>query len=158
MVIDRAKYHTTLTEKTKPAQQSWRKEKSRHWLKARRVVVPDDWPEDWEKRKTKVQIYGLARENKPKPSLMVQDIGKRYNIEFLSLMVAHPELNLIEMVWSCIKRKCATRNLNFRLAEVENIAREEMAKITSTEFCGYERHVMGIEPQYWDHIRAQNDL
>ena len=53
-----------------------------------------------------------------------------FKLKVLFLLVAHPELNPIEMVWGVIKRKVAERNVNFNLTEVESIRRSEVATIT----------------------------
>ena len=97
----------------------------------------------------------LARENKPNPKFIVQEIAKKYGVEILILPVAHPELNPIEMVWSEIKRKCAQKNLNFKLKEVEQIARQEMANMTAEKFAAYESHSIARENEYEEFLLAE---
>ena len=71
------------------------------------------------------------------------------------LSIAHLELNPMEMVWCEIKRKCASQNLKFKFPEVENIAKTEVAKVTSENFARYEHHVKPVDERYMDILNAE---
>lgn len=155
LVIDRAKYHLVLTEETRPVTSAWKKGDIAKWIKERGIGVPADWPLEWEKEKTKVQLYALACAHKPKPRFLVQDLADNFGVKILILPTGHPELNPIEMVWALIRRNCSDKSLNCKLTEVEEIARDEMSKMTAEKFSRYEEDVKKIEVDYWKFFEAE---
>ena len=102
------------------------------------------------------------------PKYTIQKIADKFqnddgHIKVLFLPVAHPELNPIEMVWSCIKRNAASRNMNFSLTEVEEATKEEVIRVTEGEFAKYYGHVLKEEAKYrilweeWEHTTEDDD-
>ena len=119
-----------LTDDAKPARLRWRKGKISSWMRKHNVELPDDWPPALEHAMTKADIYGLARINKPKARYVAQDVAKKCGVEISILPDGDPELRPIEMVWRQIKRKCATKSLNFKLRGAEKLAHAKVAALT----------------------------
>ena len=120
VVLDRATYHTVLDDEDKLPVTSWNKgqlvEAIRRWRGA-----PDNWPLTWVRTKSKYQLLDYARHIYPAPKYKIQKIADKlaaedFFIEVLSLPVAHPKLNPIEMVWGFVKRAVASRNIIFKLS------------------------------------------
>lgn len=84
-----------------------------------------------------VKTYALAKENEPEPKSKIQAVPEKYGVKGIVVPVAISELNPIEMVWSCIKRKFAFQNMNFKLSEVEDIVKRVMDWITLERFSKY---------------------
>jgi hypothetical protein len=56
-----------------------------------------------------------------------------FHIKVRMLLVAHPELNSVEMVWGNIKRKATSTNLTFKLSDVEKYMAAEVAQMTAVK-------------------------
>ena len=94
----------------------------------------------------------------PSQKHQLQERVDNFGVRALILPVVHPELNPIEMVWSLLKRKCAQRNMNFELSEVERTAQEVLENFSAECFASYDSHVQEVEQTYWDHIQEMDDL
>lgn len=124
LVIDRAKYHTMLTEETRPPTTQWNKSLLAGFIVKWGTPVPGDWPLIWKRKKTRRQLLECARQVKPNPKYLVQELADKFTdgafiIKIIFLPVAHPELNPMEMAWGTVKRAVATANVTFSLSEVE---------------------------------------
>eukprot|EP00172_Hildenbrandia_rubra_P002716 Plantae.Rhodophyta-Hildenbrandia_rubra.ctg379.p1 GENE.Plantae.Rhodophyta-Hildenbrandia_rubra.ctg379~~Plantae.Rhodophyta-Hildenbrandia_rubra.ctg379.p1 ORF type:complete len:337 (+),score=33.89 Plantae.Rhodophyta-Hildenbrandia_rubra.ctg379:1455-2465(+) len=156
LVIDRAMHHLVKTEETRPVNQNqWRKGEITQWIQDRNIQTPDDWPLPWEGVMTKAELLGLAMANNPKPRYLVQDLADRFGVKILILPAAHPELSPIEMVWSNIKPKYASKSMNFNFKEVEKIAEEEMSCTTPEKLVRHERHTMEVEEKCWADLELE---
>ena len=123
-VIDRAPYHTMLTEDTKAATASMKRAQLIDWLVAHAakdhngivmtkerfltemIVIGLSGRPHKNKGWTKQMLYALAKELTPKALYLVQDWIDVYNaangtdIRLLILPVAHHLLNPIELMWA----------------------------------------------------------
>ena len=145
LVLDRATNHTFLHEEDKRPATSWNKARLVDSI-ARWERISDEWPLTWRLKKKRNELLEQAREIYPMHTYNIQKIaikfdGGEFQIKILFLPLAQPELNLIEMVWSKIKRGVATKNSNFRLSAVQEMTKQVMLKFTASEFTKYVEHV-----------------
>ena len=89
-------------------------------------VIPDDCPLTSRTTKTKDELLKRAKEINPNPVYKLQKIADGFtkglfHIKIFLLPVAHPELNLIEIFWSKLKRHIATTNMTFCFSSVEQL-------------------------------------
>ena len=113
----------------------------------------NDWPIAWEKCKTKAHMLDEAKRLHPGFKYVVQELADKFShtnfdIKFLFLPVAHPELNPMELVWGVLKRSVATANLNFVLSEVEQLTREKTQAYDQTTFEPFVNHIVQQEREY----------
>lgn len=98
LVLDCASYHTTLTASSRLAPTTLRKSELAQWLVDKGVehegaVMTEDYM-----KLTRVELVAICKENKLAPILEVSVLAAKFKRDVLFLPVAHPELNLIEMV------------------------------------------------------------
>jgi len=148
IVVDRATYHTTLTEQTKPAKSTFRKLQLAEWLVAHGVVHDGRSTVDEYMALTKPEIGQICKQNKPKPEYEVSVAAREFDCEILLLPVGHPELNPIEMVWAYVKTYVSKHNTSFSLAEVERHAHAAIDAFDETAWQGYVEHCVKVEDKY----------
>ncbi|TMW61847.1 hypothetical protein Poli38472_010910 [Pythium oligandrum] len=148
VVIDRASYHTTLTEETKPAKSTFRKDEFAQWLVNHGVVTNGRRTKEAYMELTRVELASICKENKPTPAYQVSALAKKFGCEMLLLPVGHPELNPIEMVWAYVKGYVAKRNVTFSLTDVERLANEALDKFDATEWTKYVQHCIRVEDKF----------
>lgn len=107
--------------------------------------APDHWPLTSKWNKTKSQLLEFARSIYPPPVYEIQKIANEcsisgFHVKVLFLPVAHPELNLIEVVWSIVKRNVAGKNLRFSLNDVDTHVMDQISKVTAEYFKKYASH------------------
>ena len=152
LVLDRATYHRFLDEEDKRPTTSWNKSKLANAI-ARWDGVPDDWTLASRVQKSKNELLEQAREIDPSPTYKIQKIADKFSegdfeIKKLSLPVAHPEINPLEMFRSKMKSRIATKNMTFRLSAVEEMARTAVQKLTPNEFSKCVEHLRLEEVKY----------
>lgn len=79
---------------------------------------------------------------------MIAEIAAKYNLKILFLPVAHPELNPIEMIWSQLKHYLKKKNVNYKLAELENHAEEFFSTFDNLKWKKCVEHVMKIGNEF----------
>lgn len=161
IVFDRATYHTVLDDNDRRPVQSWNKNRLICAI-LRWGGPPEDWTVEWKSKKTKAQLLEYARKLYPEPKYKIQKIADKFStasfqLKVLFLPVAHPELNPIEMVWSIIKRYVASRNLNFRLSDVERLTREKIGLITTQEIKKFTSHTLKEEEKFKEMSEVADD-
>ena len=97
-VLDRATYHTKLTDATKPASSQFTKMELTIWLlqheiRHKKMKTVDDWME-----KTHVELAFTCKQNAPKPKFVISEVAEKHGVKILFLPVAHPEFKPIELV------------------------------------------------------------
>lgn len=156
LVIDRATYHTVLTEETKPASSKFNKLELAQWIQKRKICVKI--------RKnlrvvhyktlnslmelTKVELAAICKRNKPKPKYVISEIAAKFKVKILILPVAHPELNPIELIWSQLKQHLKKKNVDYSLTKVEELAKEFFAEFDNSIWKKCVDHVKKIEEEY----------
>lgn len=78
----------------------------------------------------------------------MQDLAARFGVSILISLVAHPELNPIEMVWGTTTMALKRTNTTFSLVSLRALAEVEFAKITAEVWQRYEDHAIKVEGYY----------
>uniref|UniRef100_K3WS06 Tc1-like transposase DDE domain-containing protein n=1 Tax=Globisporangium ultimum (strain ATCC 200006 / CBS 805.95 / DAOM BR144) TaxID=431595 RepID=K3WS06_GLOUD len=154
LVIDRATYHTVLTEETKPAKATFTKAELVEWLVKKGVASDIDGhtvstPDGYVALK-KVELEAVCKQHKPAPVLQAQVLARKFDCDVLLLPVAHPELNPIEMVWASVKGYAAKRNVNYSLTDAERLTIERLGQIGADEWSKYVRHCIKVDNNYYN--------
>jgi hypothetical protein len=166
-VVDRASYHLTLTEETRPCPSSASKKTALNWLRTHNVEIKNpsgNTLTDAEVLARSTPILGisahalkeLCRENKPEPRYLIQNVLSRYpekDFKLLILPVHHPELNPIEKIWSVIKNYCRKHNHGGTksLGLIEKLVDEAVDELcTPHVWSGCVKKCREMEEFYWD--------
>ena len=72
---------------------------------------------------------------------------KFWNQDFI-LLVAYPELNSSEMIWSKAKLPISSINAKFWLSKVEELTRDAIAQVNASEFAKYVEHLRIEEEKF----------
>ena len=152
LVLERATYHTVIDGADIKPVSSWNKTRICGAI-SRWGGAPKDCRFTWRTKKKKSELLEYARQIYPLPKYKIKKIADKYegggfNIDILFLPVAHPELNPIEMVWYNIKKKVPAKNMDFKLSSVKEHAKNEIAKVTATEFGKFVAHTLKVEEIY----------
>jgi hypothetical protein len=166
LVIDRAKYHTMLTDETRCATKSMTRPQLAKWLTDHQArddnlylytyqqLLKDTFRSMKKNGKMgnskgypKSMLYAMCRDRDPKPRYQIQKWFDDYNIEnpgrdlkVLMLPVAHPTLNPIEMMWNRIKTWVRKWNKDYTMARVKELVDEARAQQGAAEWTSvYER-------------------
>uniref|UniRef100_K3W852 Tc1-like transposase DDE domain-containing protein n=1 Tax=Globisporangium ultimum (strain ATCC 200006 / CBS 805.95 / DAOM BR144) TaxID=431595 RepID=K3W852_GLOUD len=147
-------YHTVLTEETKPAKATFTKVELVEWL-VKKGVAPDIdghtvSTSDGYVVLKKVELEEVCKQHKPALVLQAQVLARKFDCDVLSLPVAHPELNPIEIVWASVKGNAAKRNVNYSLTDAERLTIEGLGQIGVDEWSKYVRHCIKVENNYYD--------
>lgn len=148
LVLDNASYHNVTSTKH-PTSQT-RKSDMIRWLNQRGIHYQDDF--------TKPELYKLIKMNKPtNTNYSIDAILAEKGHTALRLPPYHPELNPIEKIWGIVKNRVASRNVSFKLCDVQELAIQEFAKITPDDWSSVCKHVENIESEYIrkEHIMDQ---
>ena len=171
IVINRAPYHTMLTEDTKAATASMKRAQLIDWLVAHFakdhngilmtkdrflteemiVIGPSGRPRK-NKGWTKQTLYALAKELTPKPRYLVQDwidAANGTDIRLLILPVAHPMLNPIELMWGQIKRYVRENNREFTMSHIKQPAEDKIRQQDAASWGASYRHTWKYATQQW---------
>jgi len=60
----------------------------------------------------------------------------------------HPDLNPIEKIWGIVKTRVASKNVTFKLQDVQHLAEQNFADVTMEEWAAVCRHVKAVEEEY----------
>jgi len=88
-----------------------------------------------------------AHQNRPTPRCLLHDLPARFGVTILISLVAHPELNPIEMVWGMVKTSLKRADITFSVAKLLSMTEVEFVKITVEVLAWYEDHVIQAENQ-----------
>lgn len=134
LVIDRATYHMTVTDETKPPMSAFLKHDYIKYILKHQQTGPN--------QKTLQQLYDmtvllelkpLAKSLAPTPILKIVELAKKFNVTVVVLPVAHPNLNLIEFLWARVKQHVCYNNTEFSLEKAKDLVREEFARVQSRD-------------------------
>ena len=139
VVVDNASYHNVLA--IKHPSSSAKKADMMSWLDERGVPYDADF--------IKPELYKLIKLHKPQHvEYKIDPVFAQHGHTVLRLPPYHPELNPIEKIWGIVKNRVATRNVTFKLDNVEKLAREEFNNVTAEEWSATCRHVEDVEKEY----------
>ena len=139
IVIDRAPYHTELTEYTKAVTSTMKKPALVAYLLEHNFETDGvlQTKEHLLTMKNKDLIL-LCREVRPPKRMKIEDLIIDWNtnnntdIRFLILPIAIPQLNPIEMVWSWIKNYVGSHNHDFKMGTIHTLVTARVAEIDGT--------------------------
>lgn len=149
LVVDNASYHNVKLEKDPNS--NTRKSDMVQWLVERNI--------SHDPAITKPELYEIIKAHKtanPKYKLDTLLWEKGHNV--LRLPPYHPELNPIEKIWATVKNWVAARNVTFKLADVENLARQKFATISIEDWASICNHVDKIVEDYMQKEHLIDDI
>lgn len=120
VVMDNALYHCTQINKA-PTMSSIKRD-MQEWLRGKGVYFEDTW--------TKAVLFGLIKQNKGPPTYAVDELLKSHYHELLRLPPYHCDLNLIEKMWSLVKRRVADKNVGQVPKEIVRLTEEAFESVT----------------------------
>ncbi|XP_065210548.1 uncharacterized protein LOC135838729 isoform X1 [Planococcus citri] len=145
IVMDNAPYHTTLLDKvpTKYATDTVMK----NWLEANNIPYND--------KMRKFELYELIEAHKPPTKkYAIDELFKSQGHDVLRLPPYMCELNVIQLVWSQIKKEVeASINIsggNFSLVKLQEVTRRSIDNVKPSEAKKYSNHVIKLENKYWE--------
>ena len=147
IVVDRAPYHTVLTEKSKPASSKFTKQECAKWIVEHKVhfkklKIADDFV-----ALRRVELAALCQKHKPESKYKIAELAARHGLKIMLLPVAHPELNTIELIWSQLK-DYVKKNIDYSLLDVEKYTKEFFDTFDDSKWRKCIDHVKKIEEQY----------
>ena len=92
-----------------------------------------------------VELAALCQKHKPNPKDEVSELAAKHGMKIFFLPVAHPALNLIELVWSQLKDYVKKKNVNYSLADCEKFAEEFLDTFDVSKWKSCIDHVKKIE-------------
>ena len=174
IVIDRAPYHTMLTDDSKPAAKNMKREELIDWLIAHgakdedgellskehllsdeMIIIGPSGRQRKQKGWTKQLLYALAASLTPKPHYLAQEWVDTFNtmngtdIRLLLLPVAHPVLNPIELMWGQIKRYVRDNNCDFTMSHIRELAEQKIQEQDSRAWNASFQHTWKYATQQW---------
>ncbi|XP_063897313.1 uncharacterized protein LOC135118660 [Helicoverpa armigera] len=138
IVMDNAPYHSICINKCPNT--NAKKADMQHWLNEHNVEYNESY--------TKPQLYELIKRHKPVPQYEIDNLLRDNGHTVLRLPPYHCDLNVIEMIWSSMKRFVAEHNIGKSDAEMPQLIAEAFTKITTAEWQKHCAHVKNIENEY----------
>ncbi|XP_042144476.1 uncharacterized protein LOC115328335 [Ixodes scapularis] len=143
IVMDNASYHSVKLNAC-PSSSTLKKD-VQGWLTLHGV--------SWDSTMLKVELLNLVKMEKVRrPELekcRVDAIAEQRGHVVLRLPPYHCELNPIELVWSQVKGYIASRNVTFKLADVEALTPVALQQVTAENWSSYVHHAIGVEERMW---------
>ena len=174
VVIDRAPYHTLLTEESKGARSTFTRQQLAMWLVAHEAkdengtALTEDLLLEQEtlvpvegrgsrRRKgwSRQAMWALATELRPKPQYLVHTWAKRFNEEHgtnvtvLILPVAHPVLNPIELIWTQLKQYVRQHNSEHDMARIRAFVLEKQTTQGASQWESVCEHSRKYAVEQW---------
>ncbi len=158
LVLDRAIYHTILTNGTKSPTTTWKKGKLVYAIE--RWGLPPWSGQGTGEWKNRASIARIRANDKTCIKIFGARTRRFFQDKYVSLQnsissSAAPEVNLIKIVCGIIERKRATKNLHFKLSDIENIIRCEVESIVPNLFKKLCLHAMREEDKYCSAIHCR---
>lgn len=172
IVFDRATYHLELTDDSKGASSSMKKEDLATWLVQHNAKDPDDnhvysYDELMQSRinlpngvsrikYSKDLLLQIAKKYKPAKKYKVFDVLQNWNntkntdIKINILPIAHPQLNPIELIWNWIKRYVAGENHDFNMETIRTLAKRRASELDSTYWDKSYQHSYKFAMDCWE--------
>jgi len=98
---------------------------------------------------TKAELYDLIKMHKPQYETFVIDcLLADHGQTVLRLPPYHPDLNPIEQIWGIVKTRIATKNVTFKLQDVQQLAEQNFDTVAMEEWAAVCRHAKTMEEEY----------
>lgn len=138
IIMDNASYH--VTQINKPPTMHNLKADIQKWLSDNNITFEECF--------TKAELLCLVQENRPTPLYEAEELLKQHGHEVLKLPPYHCDLNAIELIWSLVKRKIASKNLGVHGTQTEELIRECFSTITASDWKKITDHIINVENEY----------
>ena len=142
IVLDNAKYHNAVVEKQPTT--STRKADIQDWLQKHHIQFDDSM--------LKSELLHLVRLNSIATVYRTDVIAEAAGHSVLRLpIIAHCELNPIELIWAQVKGYAAKNNKTFTMAEALKLSHDGIDAVTPENWEACPRHVVDkVEPDFWE--------
>jgi transposase len=114
---------------------------------------------------TKPELYGIIKQHKTRnPRYKLDTLLHEHGHNVLRLPPYHPEFNPIEKIWAIVKNWVAARNTTFKMADVEDLARQKFDSVTSETWFSVCEHVDKFVDEYMvkehiiDHLQDEMEF
>ena len=98
---------------------------------------------------TKAELYNLIKMYKPQCETFAIDcLLADHGHTVIRLPSYHSDLNPIEKIWGSMKTRIAAKNVTFKLLDVQQLAKQNFAAVTTEEWAVVCRHVKAVEEEY----------
>jgi len=98
---------------------------------------------------TKAELYNLIKMHKLQyETFAIDSLLADHGHTVLRLPPYHPDLNPIEKLWAIVKNRMAAKNVTFKLQDVQHLAEQNFAAVTTEEWAAVCRHVQTVEKEY----------
>jgi hypothetical protein len=139
IVVDNASYHNVQLNRHPTS--NTRKGEMLSWLDERGIRYSSDI--------TKAELYDLIKRHKPQyETFAIDHLLAHHGHTVLRLPPYHPDLNPIEKMWAIVKNRIAAKNVTFKLQDVQHLAEQNFAAVTTEEWAAVCRHVQTVEEEY----------
>lgn len=139
IVVDNASYHNV--EINRAPSSATKKADMIKWLVERGIPLTENL--------LKPELYDLIKQLKPKFKMYKIDaIMAEHGHSVLRLPPYHPDLNPIELIWSMLKRRVATKNVTFSMDIIKNLVETTASEITKEEWDSCVKHAQKNENIY----------
>ena len=75
-------------------------------------------------------------------------MARKQGFHVLHFPVSHCELNPIERIWAQIKGEAATKNIMFRLKDVQTLTSNAIENVTLENWREASEHILQVEENY----------
>lgn len=137
---------------------AWLKSKIIEWLELHRIPLPVGVNNF--NMLTKPSLIKLSKDHPVRPIFVVEQLAEQSGkeIRILWLPPAHCEFSPIELVWAFVKNYVTTNNTTKNLAEMQELTRTAVEKVTPGLWQACIRHVEKYEKNMWerDHLHDSN--
>ncbi|CAF4145912.1 unnamed protein product [Rotaria sp. Silwood2] len=140
IAIDNATWHSELTESTKPAKRSMRKNQIIEWLQNHDI--------EFDPTLKKSELLEIASENKPRKKHKIDEVAQEFDVQIVRLPVRHCSLNPMELAWAALKDYIRKNNTNFTMSSVYELAAEFIAGFDDKAAQDAIRHAEKLEMTY----------
>jgi transposase len=132
IIMDNAAYRSRKSELLPTT--AWRKEDIKQWLLAKNIPFPDDSM----KRELQQTMESVRSEY---TSCVVDEMAEQRGVTLCRLPPYHCKLNVIELVWSQIKRHAAVHNTQFKAYFMNNLIDNAFYAVSDNRWANYCKHV-----------------
>ena len=135
-MVDNASYHNVQLNRHPTS--NARKGEMLFWLDKPGIRYSSDM--------TKAELYHLIKMHKPQYETFAIDcLFAEHGHTVITLPPYHPNLNPIEKIWGNLRTRIATKNVTFKLRDVQQLAEQHFAAVTMEERAAVGRNVKAVE-------------
>ncbi|CAH2099013.1 unnamed protein product [Euphydryas editha] len=151
VVMDSAPYHSV--QENKVPQKTSTKQGMLDWLTKNNVQASPSM--------RKAELYDLIQQNKTREkTFKIDELLKCHGHDVLRLPPYMCDLNPIELAWAKVKRLVREHNTtsDLSLTRLKEITEKTIKQVTKEDWCGYDKHVLALEENYWKSDGLMEDV